>query len=560
MNRSITSAFAFAISALGSISLALAPVVPAHATVPAWLDRLNQWRAAAGVSPLTENTTWDQGDSDHSLYMVKNDVVTHYEDPSLPYYTVDGDTAARNGNIEVNSSTSFTDTQAIDWWMAAPFHELGMVDPRLASTGFGSYREVKSGWQAGFTLDTLRGNSFTGGTYPVFFPGDGSSVPLTTFNGGEFPDPLQACPGYSAPTGLPVTIQIGGYVATAVGAHAFVGNGTPLAHCVIDSSNPSVGSDLQSRGAVILIPQQPLQPGVIYGVSLTVNGVPYTWTFSISTSGSILAGAPNATELGGISLSEPAASSWGQTRSDVFVRGNDNALWQKSWNGSTWGAWTSLGGILTAGPGAVSAGASQIDVFVRGNDNALWHRSWNGTAWAGWQSLGGELLAGPTVASWGSGRLDVFVVGVDSQLWHRAWNGTSWLAWEPLGGILTSKVEAVSWAANRIDVVGRGLDNALWHIAWNGTQWSSWQSLGGGFTSGPAIASCASGHLDVYGLGLDRGLWHEGWNGSAWSGWQPLAGYTNTDPAAVCPSSTTTVELFERSSDLSVIQSTAKGS
>ena len=559
MNQRIKFALALTASALSSFTLAVAPATVAHATVPAWLDRLNQWRGAAGVLPLTENTTWDQGDAAHSLYMVKNQQITHYELSTLPYYTVAGDTAARNGNIEVNSTTSFSDAQSIDWWMAAPFHELGMMDPRLTSTGFGSYREVRSGWQAGFTLDTLRGNSFTGGTYPVFFPGAGSSVPLTSYNGGEFPDPLTACPGYSAPTGLPITIQVGGNVATSATASAFTGNGTPLAHCVIDSSNPSVGSGLRTRGAVILIPQSPLQPGVIYAVSLTVNGVPYAWTFNVSTGGAILSGAANAAELGGISLAEPAASSWGSTRADVFVRGGDNALWQRTWNGSTWSSWSSLGGIITAGPGAVASSATQIDVFARGQDNALWHRSWNGTTWSGWASLGGLLSSGPTAASWGSGHLDIFVVGVDSQLWHRSWNGTIWSAWQPLGGIFTSKVEAVSWAANRIDVVGRGADNALWHIGWNGTQWSSWQSLGGGFTSGPAISSCASGRLDVYGLGLDHGLWHEGWNGAQWTGWQPMAGYANTDPAAVCPSGTTTVQLFERSTDFSIIHSTAQG-
>src|SRR5438270_14055118 len=157
--------------------------------------------------------------------------------------------------------------------MAATFHATFMMDPRLTSTGFGSYREVKSGWQAGFTLDTLRGNSFSGGTYPVFFPGKGSSEPLTSYGGGEFPDPLQACPGYAAPTGLPVFVQIGGNVATTVGpVHSFTGNGVALGHCVIDSNNPSVGSNLTYRGGVVLVPRQPLQSGVRYTVALTVNG------------------------------------------------------------------------------------------------------------------------------------------------------------------------------------------------------------------------------------------------------------------------------------------------
>lgn len=257
------------------------------ATIPAassvtWLDRLNAWRATTGLSNLSENTTWSAGDVLHSTYMVKDDLVTHFETPGAANYTTAGDAAARNSNIQVSSSTSATDVQAIDWWMQAPFHAMGMMDPRLTSTGFGAYRQVKSGWQAGFAIDVLRGNSFTGGSYPVVFPGNGATEPLTAYGGGEFPDPLQGCSGYTAPTGLPVFIQIGGNVVTKVGAvHSFTGNGVALAHCVIDGNNAKLGSDLYARGGAILIPRSPLKTGVHYVVSLTVNNVPRTWSFTV---------------------------------------------------------------------------------------------------------------------------------------------------------------------------------------------------------------------------------------------------------------------------------------
>ena len=259
--------------------------IPAAAATPGWLTRLNAWRASSGVSALTENPTWSQGDYNHSLYMVKNDQVTHYELSTLPYYTPEGDAAAQNGNIEVSSTTATTDDQGIDWWMAAPFHAMGMMDPRLTQTGFGAYREVKTGWQTGFTLDTLRGNSWTGGTFPVYFPGNGSSVPLTSFGGHETPDPLSACPGYVAPTGLPAFIEVGGNVATTVTAHTFTGNGVALPHCVVDATNPTFTNNLQSRGGVIVIPQAPLTAGVSYAVTLTVNGVSYSWSFGVNTTG-----------------------------------------------------------------------------------------------------------------------------------------------------------------------------------------------------------------------------------------------------------------------------------
>src|SRR5438132_1201021 len=248
-----------------------------------WLARLNFWRSTAGLPSVTANTVWNDGDYKHAIYMVKNQQVTHYEISGYPYYTTAGDTAARNSNIEVNSTTSATDAHAIDWWMGAPFHAMGMMDPRLKQVGFGSYREVRSGWEAAFALDVIRGNSFTGGTYPVFWPGNGMTVPLRTYSGNEFPNPLQACPGYSGTVGLPVFVEVGGNVATTVGpVHSFTGNGAPLAHCIIDSNTPTVGSMLTSRGGVIVIPQAPLVPGVTYTVTLTVNSVPYAWSFRVS--------------------------------------------------------------------------------------------------------------------------------------------------------------------------------------------------------------------------------------------------------------------------------------
>ena len=266
-----------------TVITAAPPPTAVACPIPAWLARFNYWRSTAGLPPVTGNTTWSNGDYLHSEYMIKNQQITHYETAGLPYYTAAGNSAAQDGNIEVSSTTSATDAHAIDWWMGAPFHAMAMMDPRLRSTGFGAYREARSGWEAGFTLDTIRGNSFTGGTWPVVWPGNGATVPLRSYSGGEFPDPLSACSGYSLPTGLPMFIEVGGNVATTAGAHSFTGNGLPLAHCVIDSThNPTLSSYLAERGGVILIPRAPLQPGVKYVVTVTVNNVLHTWSFSVS--------------------------------------------------------------------------------------------------------------------------------------------------------------------------------------------------------------------------------------------------------------------------------------
>lgn len=561
MGTRIKVGLAAALSGLVSLGIAVQAPLPAAAAGPGWLDRLNAWRASTNLPPLSENTTWDQGDYNHAQYMVMDDLVTHYEVSTEPYYTAAGDTAARNGNIQVSSTTATTDEAAIDWWMGAPFHALGMMDPRLTSTGFGSFRYVKAGWQAGFTLDTLRGNSFTGGTYPVYFPGNGSSVPLTSYSGNEFPDPLQACPGYTTPVGLPLFVEVGGNVATTATAASVTGNGTTLQSCVIDSNNSAVGSNLTTRGAVIIIPRQPLIAGVQYVVNVTVNGTPYTWTFTVNASGTVIPPIPAGwTSIGGIATSAVALSSWGSTRLDAFVRGDDAALWHRSWNGTAWGAWESLGGVITDDPAAVSQGANSINVFVRGQDAAVWQRSWNGTAWSAWSSLGGIATSSISAASWAPGRLDIAVRGTDNAIWHRYWNGATWAGWDSAGGISLSAPAAVSWGPNRLELFVRGTDNALWTRAWTGSAWSAWSSLGGTLTSAPAASSCASGHLDTFELGQDGGLWQRGFNGAAWGSWTGLHGLWAEGPGAVCPTGTTTVQLLEVTYGELVVQSTAAGS
>ena len=304
--------------------------------------------------------------------MVKNDLVTHYETPGKPYYTAAGDTAARDSNIYVSSSTGTTDAQAIDWWMQAPFHAMGMMDPRLTQTAFGSYRQVKSGWQLGAAVDVLRGNPFTGGHYPVYFPGDGSTEPLTSYDGYEYPNPLQACPGYAAPSGLPVFVEVGGNMATTVGAvHSFTGNGVALAHCVIDSSNSAVGSYLYNRGAVVLIPKQPLQSGVKYVVALTVNGKPYTWSFTVGaftlcTSVSVVAAPVSPSTSGTPVTFTGTASGCLNPHYEFWTLAAGSTTWQlaQAYSSSPTFTWSTTG---------LATGAYRVSVWAHDSTNTGIH-------------------------------------------------------------------------------------------------------------------------------------------------------------------------------------------
>ena len=56
---------------------------------------------------------------------------------------------------------------------------------------------------------------------------------------------------------------------------------------------------------------------------------------------------------------------------------------------------------------------------MRGTDNHMWHKWWNGAVWSGWEDLGGILTSEPAAVSWGPGRIDTFVRGTDNHMWHK---------------------------------------------------------------------------------------------------------------------------------------------
>ncbi|MBN1318979.1 MAG: CAP domain-containing protein [Anaerolineales bacterium] len=263
---------------------------------PEWLTAVNEFRAQAHLPYVTEEAEWSEGAWLHSRYMVKTDIVEHDEDKSNKWYTPEGKAAAQSSVIVASYDSSLSDEFAIDAWMQAPFHSVSLLDPRLSTVGFGSYREEDGGYQIGATLDVIRGMESMPRSvqYPVQWPADGETVPLFYF-WGEYPDPLSSCVGYTSPSGLPIIVQLGdGSKTPSVTAHSISQDGNQLEHCVFDETNyknqddsygQSLGrSILDYRDAVVIIPRYPLTPGASYTVSLTANGHTYTWTFSVSAS------------------------------------------------------------------------------------------------------------------------------------------------------------------------------------------------------------------------------------------------------------------------------------
>ena len=142
-------------------------------------------------------------------------------------------------------------------------------------------------------------------------------------------------------------------------------------------------------------------------------------------------------------------------------------------------AWESLGGATPNRVTAVAWAANRLDLFVRGTDNVIYHKWWDGSHWgpspAGWESLGGATPGPVTAVAWGPNRLDLFVRGTDNAIYHKWWDGSRWgpsaTGWESLGGGTFDSIGAVAWAANRLDLFVRGTDNVIYHKWWDGSRW-----------------------------------------------------------------------------------------
>jgi len=273
----------------------------ASSSVPApqWLKRLNYYREIARENPVNEDEALSDGDRKHSKYLLENYLELlkhgenlgsgmHTEEPDKPWYTPEGAAAAAHSDV-FEGCSPLDANGAIDGWMSGPFHRLSMLNPGLATAGFGTYR--KGGcWTAG--LDLHQGTKPRTLSHPIEFPPDGSTIALE-FTRNEWPDPLTAC-GYDAPAGLPITLEIGAFADTQLGEHSLQRGGEEIEHCAFDAgsyTNPDAATEDQGRavlktyGAIILIPREPLTPGERYTVSITAQGRPYTWSFTIARKG-----------------------------------------------------------------------------------------------------------------------------------------------------------------------------------------------------------------------------------------------------------------------------------
>ena len=258
-----------------------------------WLDRVNFYRATAGLPPVEEDPNLSDAVSEHARYMVKHDEIKHTQNRRRALATPAGADAAASSVLVGSGRAIESDVWAVDVLMQGPFHALGLLDPSLERVGFGIQRDGGGKIKTAAGLDVVRGRNIVGTqpTFPIVWPANGSTVPIGT-SAPESPNPLAPCFEYSAPAGLPVIVQLGpGTVTPRVTASWFLNGKRALRHCVFDENTYRNGNQAEQRlgrsildmhDAIVLVPRDPLKSGHTYRVVIDANGQRIDWTFHVS--------------------------------------------------------------------------------------------------------------------------------------------------------------------------------------------------------------------------------------------------------------------------------------
>ena len=269
-------------------------VFPPRTPVPSedWLGTVNHYRAQAGVPLVTADADGSAGIGLHLEYLANTPASlrvgeyanAHTENPASPWYTPEGDHAGRSSNLGAGPS----DRLAIERWLTAPFHAIGILRPGLTTSAFARDASGAAG------LDVISGLG-PGPRVPkvVLFPGPGSVTFLTRFE-SERPDPTEPCGlGF---TGLPLIAMLAGPPPAGTSASVRTPDGRLVTEgaelCVVTASSFTTtdavygtmgASILESTNAVLVIPRAPLAEGTHEVTVLGDDGPLVTWSFTAAS-------------------------------------------------------------------------------------------------------------------------------------------------------------------------------------------------------------------------------------------------------------------------------------
>jgi uncharacterized protein YkwD len=224
---------------------------------------VNKKRAEAGVPPVQNHVQLDTNCFEHARYMANNNVLTHEQDPDLPFASPAGEACAENANAWLGSNREdpgWKPDHSIEGWMRSVAHRLWLLYPTTTTVGYGFFITQQDN-RAAAALDVLSYADFaadeTFDGWPVKYPNESSVV---------------------SPVRYPITLQwrYFGPKPIFTETHLATSNGRAIAH------KATVNLPAGHKG-IQIIPGQDLPPNTRFTVTVSgsYEGQPFqhTWTF-----------------------------------------------------------------------------------------------------------------------------------------------------------------------------------------------------------------------------------------------------------------------------------------
>jgi len=266
--------------------------------------------------------------------------------------------------------------------------------------------------------------------------------------------------------------------------------------------------------------------------------------------------------LGGNITSSPSVIVDSLGKTEVWVRGVDNALWV-----NIDGNWYNKGGVLASEPFAAKDYNGKIHVLICGGDNATWDFIYDPSTSTGhWKGLGKSITARPTAAMEPTSHttMRVAVRGDDNALWQCDLNiNTEAFSWYTNGGDLATSSPYIIFDPSGVQhTLVRGSDNALMDckgvVGRNGNYIFTWNGLGGNLSSGPtACIEPTTTYVAVFAKGSDNALWTNSvdfMSNPETGTWYRIGGAISSDPFVVADSSGNKIHTYVRGNDFSLLE------
>lgn len=241
------------------------------AAIKSVIERINHYRALAGVPGAVSDESLSRGCQLHAEYLAKNadallksKASVNDEDPELPWFTAEGLKSARQSFVFSNAPTP---VMQIDDLMATFTSRVVVLDPNLQRIGFGAAHDVGRGWRCVLDPNGGRGD----GRIVVYPAPQQTDVPLLGY------DQFEQAKGK---IGFPVTVAFP-QRAVVRNAQATLMDGDKSIDFVL--SSPEKPFDKSQRNVVSIHPLMSLQVGRTYAVTVSaiVNGKEWrqSWQF-----------------------------------------------------------------------------------------------------------------------------------------------------------------------------------------------------------------------------------------------------------------------------------------